>query len=182
MLACLKREKAPFTNVVKLWRAPVRSLVGKHISLCPSTKSVKNWNFSPTLSLPSLSYGLLARSTICHSFLAVKMATDSLRVSEGKQIAVVRQSEGLSKPSTSIQSDCKIRNCIERFFWFLIWVYISIYFNFRHSGLTFTQSDIMRHMSPLLFHYIHTTGLLARCQICCSYLIVLAAVHMYSRM
>lgn len=45
----------------------------------------------PTLSLLSLSHSLLAGSTLCHHWLAVKMPVDAPRVSERKQNATVRQ-------------------------------------------------------------------------------------------
>lgn len=57
----------------------------------PCTWSVENSNLRPTYSLSSLSYSLLARSTVCHSWLMLKMPTDALRVSERKQNAIIGQ-------------------------------------------------------------------------------------------
>lgn len=58
----------------------------------------------PTWSLLSLSHSLLAGSTLCHRWLAVKMPADAPRVSERKQNAAVRQWGGFSELSASIQS------------------------------------------------------------------------------
>lgn len=68
----------------------------------------------PTFSLLSLSHSLLAGSTSCHRWLAVKMPADAPRVSERKQNATVRQWGGFTKLSASIQSAQKTsKECIE---------------------------------------------------------------------